>query len=437
MLFITVVEGTVEKVEPSAGSGIEAPQLKSVFPGMRGEILNLRDIEQGLDQMNRLPSMNTSMRIEPGEEFGSSIVMIDNEPKKSWRFSAGTDNHGQRNTGRHQYTLTFEKDNYLGCFDQFMVTWNSDLHSMFRNVNSRANGNSYGFGIYETIPIGYWTFSFSYNAFSYDNKVYGMADEYTSSGESHTVRFAADRVLHRDADSKTSGGISLTIHNVDNYFEGAYLDTSSYFLSSLGFSLSHSRRMLGGSLSARVEHRIGVPIFGAEKDWAGSREVNRYTPRREYRKTAFSVNWYKPFLVGDHAFAWSSNFSAQIAPHTLYGSERFYLGSLYTVRGFEGSPLGGDQGMLLRNELSWNVPSFSDTLTKLVGPMQLYVGYDIGSIIRDRHDPFERGTLQGMAIGLRSYGDLSFDVVFTQALASPSFVEHKESVLFASIRYTF
>ena len=435
-LFITVVEGTIESFEPGPSSGIEPRQLGTVFPFLTGKVLNLRDIEQGLDQMNRLPSMNTTMRIEPGEAFGASVVIIDNEPQKSWRASAATDNHGQRNTGRHQYTLTFEKDNYLGCFDQFLLTWNSDLHSMFRGMNSRANGNSHGFGIYETIPIGYWTFGFSYNAFAYDNKVYGLADEYTSSGESHTFRLSADRVMYRDADGKTSAGVSLTVHNVDSYFEGVYLDASSYFLTSLGFSLSHSRRLLGGSLSAQVEQRMGVPIFGAEKERAG-REVDRNTPRREYQKTVFSVNWYRPFAVAEQTFSWSSNFSAQVAPRTLYGSERFYLGSLYTVRGFEGSPLGGDQGMLLRNELAWNVPPVLDWLTAITGPVQAYAGYDVGSISKDKHDPFERGTLQGMALGLRSYGDMSFDVTYAVALASPDFVERKGSILSASVRYTF
>ena len=434
VLYVTIVEGRIEHIVPAPSSGIDPRQLMAVFPGLKGKILNLRDIEQGLDQINRLPSNNATMNIEPGREFGSSVVVIDNEPQKSWRASAGVDNYGQRETGRHQYTLTFEKDNFIGSFDQFMFTYNSDLHSVFRGVNSRASGNNHGLGIYETLVLGWWTLSLSYNNYKYDSKVHGLASEYSSKGSSNTWRFGLDRVLHRDAAGKTSAGVLLNVHDVNNYFEGVYLDASSYFLTSLAFSLSHSRRIMGGSLSARLEQRFGVPLFGAERD----KNPEHSTPRREYSKTSFSLNWYRPFALGDQNFAWSCAFSGQLSPDTLYGSERFYLGSIYTVRGFEDSPLGGDEGVLLRNELAWTVPpDWLFALTKLLGPVQAYAAYDVGHIRRDREDPFERGTLEGVAVGLRSLGDLSFDLTFSKAVSAPSFVQKKQDILSASVRYTF
>ncbi len=40
----------------------------SAFPGLEGHILNMRDIEQGLDQINRLISGHAKSELLPGRE---------------------------------------------------------------------------------------------------------------------------------------------------------------------------------------------------------------------------------------------------------------------------------------------------------------------------------------------------------------------------------
>ena len=68
VLVIKIIEGRVESVGPDAASTMQPKQFLTIFPGVKGSVLQLRDIEQGLDQLNRLPSNNATMRIEPGAE---------------------------------------------------------------------------------------------------------------------------------------------------------------------------------------------------------------------------------------------------------------------------------------------------------------------------------------------------------------------------------
>jgi hemolysin activation/secretion protein len=56
VLEIKIVEGKVSKIE-----GINKRGLWTAFPFIVGKILNIRDVEQGLDQMNRLPSNQAIM----------------------------------------------------------------------------------------------------------------------------------------------------------------------------------------------------------------------------------------------------------------------------------------------------------------------------------------------------------------------------------------
>ncbi|MBU9546757.1 ShlB/FhaC/HecB family hemolysin secretion/activation protein, partial [Burkholderia multivorans] len=50
---------------------------KTAFPTGDGEVLNLRDLEQGLEQMKRVTSQDVSMQIVPADVPGESDVVLD------------------------------------------------------------------------------------------------------------------------------------------------------------------------------------------------------------------------------------------------------------------------------------------------------------------------------------------------------------------------
>ncbi|ETS29314.1 hemolysin activation/secretion protein [Photorhabdus khanii NC19] len=70
-LTIAVNEGKIESISLDD----ETPRsLKMAFPGMIGKTLNLRDIEQGMERLNRLPSQQVTIDIQPGKQPGYSAV---------------------------------------------------------------------------------------------------------------------------------------------------------------------------------------------------------------------------------------------------------------------------------------------------------------------------------------------------------------------------
>ncbi|MFP3740989.1 POTRA domain-containing protein, partial [Burkholderia sp. SIMBA_019] len=50
--------------------------LKSAFPTRDGNVLQLRDLEQGLEQMKRVPNQDAAMQIVPGASPGESDVVV-------------------------------------------------------------------------------------------------------------------------------------------------------------------------------------------------------------------------------------------------------------------------------------------------------------------------------------------------------------------------
>jgi hemolysin activation/secretion protein len=81
-LEIMVMEGTVEDIILNENTWRDKAQVKMAFPFMKGRVLNLRDIEQGLDQLNRLASSTATMQLMPGEKQGGTKVVITNNPVK-------------------------------------------------------------------------------------------------------------------------------------------------------------------------------------------------------------------------------------------------------------------------------------------------------------------------------------------------------------------
>ncbi|MFM5670208.1 POTRA domain-containing protein, partial [Aeromonas hydrophila] len=69
-LTIAVLEGRVERI---VVDGQPDRITRTLFPGLVGEVLNLRDLEQGVDQLSRLRTLSYQLDIQPGTAAGQSI----------------------------------------------------------------------------------------------------------------------------------------------------------------------------------------------------------------------------------------------------------------------------------------------------------------------------------------------------------------------------
>ncbi|CAM2828307.1 POTRA domain-containing protein [Vibrio neptunius] len=93
VLKIVILEGKIEQI---LLNGAPSPSLDMALPRTTGRVLNLRDIEQGLEQINRLSRYNAQIQFLPGKKQGYSIVDIKTEPGRIVSASAGLSNGGQK-----------------------------------------------------------------------------------------------------------------------------------------------------------------------------------------------------------------------------------------------------------------------------------------------------------------------------------------------------
>lgn len=77
-LTILVLEGRLESIESVEGS-LSSRQLYLAFPTRDGHLLNLRDLEQGLEQLNRLQQNRAEMDNTLDKNYFSGIAYSNNQ----------------------------------------------------------------------------------------------------------------------------------------------------------------------------------------------------------------------------------------------------------------------------------------------------------------------------------------------------------------------
>ncbi|HTJ95419.1 MAG TPA: ShlB/FhaC/HecB family hemolysin secretion/activation protein, partial [Pararobbsia sp.] len=150
-LHLTVVPGVIGSIrfadEHTWGT------WRNAFPTHAGRLLNLRDLEQGLEQMKRVPNQDVDMKIVPGASTGQSDVVITVRREKPWTLSVSVDDSGLKSTGQLQATVHAGFSNLFGLSDILDVSYSHDVSGHESAYGTHGNSAFYA------MPWGNWTFT--------------------------------------------------------------------------------------------------------------------------------------------------------------------------------------------------------------------------------------------------------------------------------------
>lgn len=441
-LELLVVEGRIEEIILNENTWRDKLQVKTAFPFPHGKILNLRDIEQALDQFNRLLSSNATMQLEPGSKDGYSKIIITDDAQLKNRVSFGFNNSGQSSTGKNRATFIANHDNILGLGDYLSFGYNKDTADDGGELGNEVLSGQLA------IPFGYWTLSGNVSHSEYRTTIRGTNQTFGSYGETTSGGFSLNRVLHRDQNSKTSATTGLTHKNTIAFIEGTEMPTGTRALSIARFSADHTHRVWNSILYGSLGYERGLDAFGAREDGSNLTYNN---PRAQFDKFTIDTSVYKPFEVKKVNLAYRILASGQYSPDPLFSSEQLNIGDRYTVRGFQAESIAGDMGGYIRNEIIWDLPKpksdkqytetkFLHYVTKgfqsYVGT-QAYAGLDLGwTRVRGGKlaDPAGEAYVSGWTVGLRkNFGILQFDTAYSKQIKTPGFFTREDDELYFSV----
>ncbi len=387
-LTLQVIEGKMETIEIEDSP---ARLTHTVFPHPQGQVLNLRDIEQGLEQLNRLSSARYTIDIQPGSQPGYSRVII-HKTGRQWPITGqlNLDNTGMKATGKQLLTGSVTVDSPLGFGEQWSVTANTDT-DLSPSHYSRYWVSSVG------LPYGYWSYRYQYYRNNTLQPFITAGHHYRYEGQNTNQQFDISRLMYRDGEQRFTLQGSVKHKRAQTRLADQTLTISSPTLTSLTVSPQYSTTLGQGYFTFNPAVEWGVSAFGASPD-----TLAKDSPRSHYRKFSVSSSYQYYFANGP---TYLTSFYGQYSPDNLYGIERISLGGQYSVRGYHEQSLSGNRGGYWRNEVN------SDIANTAIGQFRLIGALDAGFIAADNYQ-VEANTLAGAAVGLSFTGHRLFSSQF-------------------------
>nr|WP_175860454.1 ShlB/FhaC/HecB family hemolysin secretion/activation protein [Burkholderia cepacia] len=356
---------------------------KTAFPTGDGELLNLRDLEQGLEQMKRVSSQDVSMQIVPADVPGESDVVLDVKRGKPWTVVASIDNSGTRATGRLQGNLSLGIDNPLGLNDIFNIGVSQDLEFGDKRLGS------HGWNGFYSIPWGYWTATLSAYTSTYYQQIAGVNQTFIASGNSKTVDLKLNRVLSRSQNDVFGAQFRLSRRFGQSFIEDTEIPQQRRNNTFVEFGLTDRHYFGNAQFDGTLAYRQGIGAFGAQDESLAADGGPTY----RYKMAVLDANLSVPFVIAQQPLRYVTTFHGQYTGNTLYYIDDLTIGSRYTVRGFDGETmLAASRGFYWRNELQAPIGQTG---------MAVYAGLDYGRVWGPQPVALVGTQLAGAVIGVK------------------------------------
>ncbi|MBR8181212.1 hypothetical protein C6Q14_07520 [Burkholderia ambifaria] len=380
---------------------------KSAFPTRDGELLNLRDLEQGLEQMKRVTSQDVSMQIVPADVPGESDVVLDVKRSKPWTVVASIDNSGTRATGKLQGNLSIGIDNPLGLNDIFNIGVSQDLELGDKRLGS------HGWNGFYSIPWGYWTATLSAYTNTYYQQIAGVNQTFVASGNSKTIDFKLARVLARSQNDVLGGYFRLSRRFGQSFIEDTEIPQQRRNNTFVEVGLTDRHYFDGAQFDGTLAYRQGVGGLGAQDDILAAGGGPTY----RFKMAVLDANLSVPFAIATQPFRYVTSIHGQYTGNSLYYIDDLTIGSRYTVRGFDGETmLAAARGLYWRNELQMPIGQ--------TGQM-VYAGLDYGRVWGPQPVALVGTQLAGAVIGVKGsvatrFGGYGYDLFAGTPVYKPS-----------------
>lgn len=397
-LRLAIVPGIISQIRFDKAD--RSKNWHNAFPTRPGDILNLRDLEQGLEQLKRVPSQDADFKIEPGKNPGESEIVIHMTASQDVRAVLSFDDSGSKETGKLQSSVTLAFDNPFNMNDLFNISFNKDAD---HEDNLRGTDD---YSLYYSFPSGNWTFTLSTQHHTYHQTVEFPNQTLPYSGDSDSSELKIDKLIHRDQTSKTHLEFNIITKKSRNFAADTEIDVQHKNTTAAELAIAKRQYFGKKTLDLRLAYKRGVLWFGAQQD----REPSNAATTR-YNIWTAEVNYNTPVTLGNVAGKYSATFRVQSTNNVLYAVDYFSIGNRYTVRGFDGEQtLAAERGYFLRNELS--VP---------LGKQEMYVGLDYGQVRGPAAAALSGKALAGAAIGFRgNIQGVNYEVFSAWALKKPN-----------------
>lgn len=394
-LIITVQTSILKEIEYKDKKTITRFWEKdySIKPG---DIFTIRPIDRGLYNFKRLKTLNPIIEIssinsdKSDNSIKESKISINHQSKTLPIYaSISANNAGSTSTGIYQTSAQFGIENILSLAEilrgYIVLTpdWKNS-HNLYSSLDF-------------SIPIRRFLFSISGSYSQYAQNLSVYKNTFSYNGYSANMDVNGNFLIYLDNLNQVSFNIGLGKRWAKNYIENIELLPQRRNLTNIYANINYLRYISRSSVNISLGIKQGIKFLGSMDNFNASNSE----PDFFYTIPTIDAYVYSPFGWGKQNLSYSGFIKTQVSRTRLYASEKFGLGGIYSVRGFDSLVLNGEMGILNRNDLSYYLPSFFKTT--FVPTIGLDMGYTTDIYKNSRHDFENSGFLIGGGIGLKFY----------------------------------
>ncbi|NJR47478.1 MAG: ShlB/FhaC/HecB family hemolysin secretion/activation protein [Hyellaceae cyanobacterium CSU_1_1] len=377
IVTIQVVEGELEDIVITGLGHLRQSYLRSRLELAAQKPLNKNDLETGLQLLVINPLFETvDAELTAGQKTGSNVLLIKVKQARSFSAGIGVDNYRAPSIGEVQGSVNLAHNNLLGFGDRLSAEY----------------GVTEGLDIYNasyTIPWNAYdgTLGLSYNR-SDSGIIEARFREIDIESETETYGVSLRQPLTRSPNQEFILGLGLDLRR-----RRTFLDDEPYSFSVgvedgksnatvLRFSQDGVKRDAKSVLAARSQFNLGIDAFDATNNSTGTDGQ---------------------FLIWQGQFQWVEQLSprvlfiarvgGQFTADSLLSLEKFSLGGVSAVRGYEENQLVTDSGVLGTLEL--RIP-----VTKNPNTLQLNPFVEFGTGWNNDEPNPEKSTIASVGLGM-------------------------------------
>jgi hemolysin activation/secretion protein len=377
IVTIQVVEGELEEIVITGLDRLQQSYLRSRLELAAQKPLNKNDLETGLQLLVLNPLFETvDAELTAGQKAGSNVLLIDVKQARSFTADIGVDNYRAPSIGEFQGSVNLAHNNLLGFGDRLSAEY----------------GVTEGLDIYNasyTIPWNAYdgTIGFSYNQ-SDSGIIEARFRDLNIESETQTYGVSLSQPLTRSPNQEFILGLGLDLRRRRTFLDGepysfsVGVEDGQSNATVLRFSQDWVQRDAQSVLAARSQFNLGIDAFDA---------------------TINNTGTGGQFLIWQGQFQWVEQLSprvlfiarvgGQFTADSLLSLEKFSLGGVSTVRGYEENQLVTDSGVLGTLEL--RIP-----VTKNPNTLQLNPFIEFGTGWNNDEPNPEKSTIASVGLGM-------------------------------------
>ncbi|MFN3440571.1 MAG: ShlB/FhaC/HecB family hemolysin secretion/activation protein [Acidovorax sp.] len=237
----------------------------NAVPAQPGDVLNLRDVEQALENFKRVPTAEADIQIEPADVPGQSDLVISWRQSLPFRLNVTMDDSGSKATGRYQGSATMSLDHGWTLNDLFYITVSQDLGG-----GQAGDRGTQGHTVHYSLPWDYGLLGFTQSASRYHQSVAGLNQDYVYSGQNDSADLKLSRLVYRDASRKTTASLKGWLRRSKNFIDDTEVQTQRRATGGWELGLAHREFVGRATLDVNLAHtgdaQTGIqPIFDKER----------------------------------------------------------------------------------------------------------------------------------------------------------------------------